>query len=111
MRLLIACFFILHGLAHLVGFLEPSKEPSLITRELHAGATAMRAFGVMWLLAATAFVVAAVSFAMYRPWALPVTGGTALFSLVLSVLAWPQARIGVYIDAVILAGLGLAAAL
>jgi hypothetical protein len=109
MRILIASFFMAHGLAHIVGFLAPSYQPSMLTDRLEAGAAMVKTFGALWLFAAMAFVLAGVGLAMVAPWWPMLTLGAVLFSLALSVAEWPRAQVGVYIDAAILMGLAFAA--
>ena len=109
MRLLIASFFVAHGLAHMVGFVAPSYDSSLLTDRLGASAAAVRTMGILWFVTAMSFVVSAVALATYTPWWPAVTAATALFSLGLSVLEWPRAHMGVYINLAILVGLALAA--
>ena len=109
MRILIASFFIAHGLAHIVGYLAPSYEPSLLTDRLEAGAATVRTFGFLWLFAALAFVAAGLGLAVDASWWPMFTLGTVLFSLALSVTEWPRAQVGVYLDIAILIGLALVA--
>ena len=109
MRILITSFFMAHGLAHIVGFLAPSYEPSFLTDRLEAGAVALRTMGVLWLFTAIAFVVAGLGFAADVAWWPAFTAATALFSLGLSAIEWPRAQVGVYLNLAILAGLAYAA--
>src|SRR5688572_26382759 len=108
MRMLIASFFVAHGLAHLVGFLAPSYDSSFLSDRLGAGVGTVRAMGVLWFLTAMSFVVAAVALATYAPWWMTLTATTAVFSLGLSILEWPRAHLGVYINVAILVGLVVA---
>lgn len=103
-----------HGLAHLVGFLIPwrlveTQEMPYVTTILAGrvdlGDLGIRVYGVLWLLGAVAFLVAAWgTWTRHRWWAELVTGA-ALFSLVLSVLGWPGSEIGALVNLALLAGL------
>ena len=64
---LVAIFLLLHGLAHLVGFVGPwglsnSVQPqsTLLAGRISIGVIAMRTLGIFWLGGALAFTVAAV---------------------------------------------------
>jgi len=114
MRSLFAVFLVLHGIAHGVGFtgswrLGPSRDAPLATTllggRLDVGVMGIRATGVVWLLTGLAFVVAAVGVWRNADWWPALTMGVAVLSLVMSVLAWPEARIGVALNLVILVGL------
>jgi pimeloyl-ACP methyl ester carboxylesterase len=115
MRIAFASFLLLHGIAHLVGFLTPwhltpaSRESaSPATTALLGGrvtvsdATA-RWLGVVWLLGALAFGVVAVGVWRHASWAIPAVIVVAAASLALSVTWWPVARIGAVINAAVLA--------
>ena len=112
MRIALAIILIGHGVAHLVGFVVPWRiakledmppKTTLLAGRLDIGQEGIRIVGVLWLLAAIAFAVSGISLAFQTPWWPPFTVATAAFSLVLAVLGWPDSRIGVVVDAVILA--------
>jgi hypothetical protein len=99
----------LHGLAHLVGFLGAfrlsAKAPypsSVLAGTLPVGEGAARALGTLWLLGALAFVAAAVGVAARSPWWPTLTVAASSFSLLLCIVAWPEARIGVFANVAIL---------
>jgi hypothetical protein len=110
-------FLALHGVAHLVGTLDAWRlvEPeggfrtAIVDGRLELGTAGMAAFGGLWLLAALGFVVAGYALVRRRHWFAPLTASFAAGSLVLSALAWPEAWIGVAVNAVLLAALTLAA--
>jgi hypothetical protein len=107
MKKLLAVFLALHGLAHLVGVMTAWKllEPeggyptALLDGRWEVGSTVMAVSGVFWLLGAGAFLVAAYALVAKRTWALPAVATAATYSLVLSAVHWPEAHIGVYINA------------
>lgn len=114
MRFAFAILLVLHGIAHLVGFLtawgvvEPEGEApatTILAGRIDLGRAGARAMGVLWLLAGAAFAVAATGVWWDLAWGYPLTAGTAGASLLLSALHWPQARIGVAVNLAILIGL------
>ena len=114
MRIALAVLMVLHGVAHLPGFVVPWKlarmeempySTTLLAGRVDVGEAGIRAMGVLWLLTALAFAAAAFGTWTARPGWLPLAVGCALVSLVLSVLALPLSRIGVGVNVVILAWL------
>ncbi len=120
MRTALALFLLLHGLAHLPGFLVPWRllvsedlpyDTKLLGGRWDAGDAGIRLIGVLWLLQALTF--AAVAWLVFRDvpdWPLFVAVA-ALESLVLSVLGWPASRVGVWVNVALLAALAAGAAL
>jgi hypothetical protein len=117
MRILTALFLAAHGVAHLVGFVgawrlaAPETVPyatTVLAGRVDLGDAGIRALGVLWLLTAAAFWLVAFGEATGREWWLRAAAFVALASLALSVLGWPEARIGVAVNVAIL--LALAAA-
>jgi len=111
MRIALAIILIAHGVAHLVGFVVPWRiarldgmpyKTTLLDGRLDVGDTAIRIIGMLWLLAALAFFASGLSLAFQAPWWPPFTVAAAAFSLVLTVSGWPDSRIGIPIDALIL---------
>lgn len=118
MRIALALILILHGVAHLVGFLNswgllPATDPSaappspnvLFGGRLTLGETAARGFGVVWLIAAVSFVTIAIGVWRRDHWSLPALAYVSVASLALSTAWWPSARIGVFVNVAILLGL------
>src|SRR5829696_5581074 len=97
MRIALAILMALHGVAHLVGFsgawsLAPEGVPyktTVLAGHVDLGDVGIRAVGLLWLAAAAAFLFA----------------GLAAVSLRLSATEWPEARIGVAINALIITAL------
>jgi hypothetical protein len=58
--------------------------------------------GILWLMAAVALLVCGVGALARAPWWTSATLVAALFSLILSVAGWPDARIGVFVNVAIL---------
>jgi hypothetical protein len=101
----------LHGVAHLVGVTDLWRlsEPAAGSRTAfldgrwEAATPVLYGVGALWLVTAAAFVVAALALLRGSAWLVPFTAATAAASLVLSVLAWPEAYVGVYLNLVLLA--------
>jgi len=120
MRIALAFLFVVHGIAHLPGFLVPWRlaapadmpyTTTVLGGAVDLGPVGIRAMSTLWLLAALAFVAAGIAtFRGEAGWPTLALGVT-LFSLVLSILGWPQARIGLALNLVLLAYLLLGARL
>jgi 2-hydroxy-6-oxonona-2,4-dienedioate hydrolase len=119
MRTAVVFVLILHGIAHLVGFLSPwglmpapaplaATGPSpniLFGGRLTLGDATARGFGVIWLVAALSFVIVAIGFWRREPWSLPALVSVTIASLALSTAWWPAARFGVLVNVAILLAL------
>ncbi len=114
MRTALGIFLLLHGIAHLPGFLVPwrlipSDDAPLDTRLVggrwEVGEGGIRVIGVLWLLQAIAFALVALAVLRDVPhWRLLVAVA-ATESLLLSILSWPASKVGVWINAALLAAL------
>jgi hypothetical protein len=117
MTTLLALFLLAHGLAHVAGFVaawqlgDPQKIPHITTilgGRVDVGETGIRAIGVLWLLVGLAFVavggLALFRFADWRTAALAVS----VVSLLMCLVGWPEARVGLLLNAVLVLGLALA---
>lgn len=110
MRIAIAIVLALHGFAHVVGFAGSfGLAESIPYRTTVLGGTVdlgdggIRAVGILWLVAAAAFLVASAAAMTNQEWWVKALLVAAVGSLVLGVMALPEARIGVAIDVLILA--------
>jgi hypothetical protein len=117
MRFAFAFFVLVHGIAHLPGFVVPwrlaslSEMPyktTLLNGAVDAGPFGARVVGLLWLLAGLGCVATAVAALRGIPgwpgFALGVLG----LSLVLCVLNWPDSSMGLVINLGLLAILFLA---
>lgn len=123
MRIAIVAMLALHGLAHLVGFLTPwglvpsprEGAPALNPNVILGGRVTLdrsaRWLAFLWLAGAAGFALAAFGLALGEPWAIAGLLGATLVSTVLTAVWMPAARIGLYLNLAILAGLLLAGAL
>jgi hypothetical protein len=114
MRGALAVLMALHAMAHLPGVIvdwrlsrlpELPYRTSVLGGRLNLGDAGMRTIGALWLIAAFGFGIAAIGAALGRPWWIPLAAVTAGVSLVVSLLAVPESRIGIVVNLVILAAL------
>jgi len=115
MRAAFAAFLLLHGIAHLVGFLlpwglipapapgaAPPPPTNVLFGRVALSDSTARGLGILWLIAAMAFVVVAIGVGRQAPWSRPALIAVALASLALSTAWWPTAWIGALINVAIL---------
>jgi hypothetical protein len=114
MRIALAVLMLLHGTAHLPGFVAswrpvPLKEmpyrTTILAGRVEVGDTGISFVGVLWLAAALAFALIAASALMQRTWWVPAATAVAVASLLLSVLGLPDARIGIAVNLALLTAL------
>jgi hypothetical protein len=112
MRIALSILLLLHGIAHLPGFLvswrlmkaeSVSYGTTIVGGALDVGDSGIRLVGVLWLLVAAACVVAGVAGLRGTPgW--PTLALTAVtFSFLLCIIGWPAARMGLALDVALLA--------
>lgn len=120
MRFALALILIVHGVAHLVGFIVPWQlakleetpyKTTLLGGRLEVGDMGIRLNGLLWLLAGLGFVVSGAALMLLAPWWPLFTIFVAACSLALAVAGWPDSRIGIPIDLLILAYLLIGASL
>jgi hypothetical protein len=117
MRFAFAFFLLIHGIAHLPGFVVPWRlatltempyKTTLFNGAVDAGPVGARVIGLLWLLAGLGCVATAVAALRGVPgWPTFALGVLAL-SLVLCVLNWPDSSMGLVINLGLLAILFLA---
>jgi hypothetical protein len=107
MRFVLALLLVAHGVAHLVGFVSSWKlatlaelpyKTAVFSGRVDVGDAGIRVMGVLWLLAALAFLVAAFAVTTETGWAVRFTLAAVTASLILCVVGWPDARIGVAVN-------------
>jgi hypothetical protein len=112
MHIILGIIIIAHGVAHLVGFLTYWKIASfeempyktiLLSGVLDVGDVGIRIVGILWLLTGLAFVVVGVGIITLQPWWFPLILYITIFSLIMCILGWPDARFGVLVNIIILA--------
>jgi hypothetical protein len=106
-RFVLVFLLVAHGVAHLVGFVSSWKlatlaelpyKTTIFSGRIDVGDAGIRVMGVLWLLAALAFLVAAFAVATETGWAVRFTLAAVIASLILCVVGWPDARIGVAVN-------------
>ena len=113
---LFAGVLVLHGIAHLVGFIAPWRllemselpyKTTVLGGAIDLGDAGIRVVGLFWLIATIGFAAAAMGLLTHEPWwrglALACTG----LSLVLTLSEWPRTKFGVGLNLAILAALVL----
>jgi hypothetical protein len=117
MRVLLIVLLVGHGVAHLVGFLVPwqlmtSNDMPYRTTALGGlvdiGSTGVRALGLVWLALAVTFMVSAGGLLLRAPWQPYATLVAVGTSALLCVIGWPDARLGLVANALILALVNIA---
>ena len=116
MRIALSILLLLHGIAHLPGFLvswrlmKAETVPygtTIVGGALDVGDAGIRFVGVLWLLVAAACLVAGVA-GLRGTTGWPTLALTAVtFSFLLCILGWPAARIGLVVDVALLAVLSV----
>ena len=110
MHYVISALFAVHGVAHLVGFVVPWRianleetpyKTTIFNGKIDVGDVGIRAIGVFWLIGALAFMVCAVAVAMQLQWWFWLALGATLVSFDLTILGWPESRIGVAVNVLI----------
>jgi hypothetical protein len=112
MRIALSILLLLHGIAHLPGFLvswrlmKAETVPygtTIVGGALDVGDGGIRFVGVLWLLVAAACVVAGVA-GLRGTTGWPTLALSAVtFSFLLCIIGWPAARLGLALDAALLA--------
>lgn len=118
MRFLLALLMAVHGVAHGVGFVvtwrltefqDMPHDTTLLSGTLDVGEGGIKVVGVMWLLTGLAFVVAAAAALLDASWWPTLSVVTAVCSLPLNVAGWPESRLGVLVNVllIVLIALGI----
>lgn len=111
MHIALSIFFIAHGIAHLVGFVVPWRiatmeempyKTSILNGKLTLGDNGIRIYGLFWLILAMAFLVLATAILLHQGWWVTVSPYLAFSSLLFCLLSWPDARIGILINLLII---------
>lgn len=114
MKWLIGVLMLLHGFAHFVGVAgswgllpreQRAQRTTIMSGRVDLGPRGMQAWGVLWAVAAVAFVVVAVGLATGQPWWFTAALGAAIASLLLTLAEVPDARIGTLINVAIISAL------
>jgi len=107
MRFVLAFVIAAHGIAHLVGFIsswrlatlaELPYKTTIFSGRLDVGDAGIRVIGVLWLLAALAFLVGPIAVTTEASWAGRFLFAAVIGSTLLCVAGWPDARIGLAVN-------------
>ena len=107
----VALVLVLHGLIHLIGttvYLRLADiqgftyKTTLLGGRLHLGEAGIRMFGVLWVLPAIGFVLAALALLQGWDWWRSLLLGATLLSLGLTTLDWSVAFAGAVVNVAIL---------
>jgi hypothetical protein len=108
MKLMISVLMVLHGIAHAVGFATSWKlaNPSGFKTTVFGGTVdlgefGIRVTGIMWLITGAAFVVIAVAWFTEQQWWTSLAWITLVVSTLLTIVEWPEARIGLAVNALL----------
>jgi len=107
MRFVLAFVLVGHGIAHLVGFIsswrlatlaELPYKTTLFSGRLDVGDAGIRVIGVLWLLAALAFLVGPIAVITEASWTGRFLYAAVVASTLLCVAGWPDARLGLAVN-------------
>lgn len=111
MRFIVGFLLAAHGIAHFPGFVSAWKlatlaelpyKTTVLAGRVDVGDTGVRLLGVFWLLAALACLAAGAAVALQTAWALRLAAFAVVASLLMCVVGWPEARIGVAVNIALL---------
>jgi nicotinamide riboside transporter PnuC len=120
MNIIIGVFLIVHGFAHLVGFIvswrlanleDAPYKTTLIAGKIDVGNIGIRIIGIFWFLAALAFFACGVGVFAQFTWWPNFTFIVTSISLILSILGWPDSWIGIVVNIIIIIFIPLASKL
>lgn len=104
MKIFIALILIIHGFAHLVGFLVPWKirkfkempfKTTLLNGRIDAGKVGIKIIGSLWLAICLLFFFSAFLLITNNPLWFTIIIITILFSIIMCILGLPDSKIGI----------------
>jgi hypothetical protein len=110
MQIALAVILLGHGFAHLPGFLVPWQiarlkempyKTTVLADSVNIGDQGVRMVGILWLIAALTFVMSSIGVLARFPGWQSATLIATVFSFFLCIAGWPEARIGVFVNMVI----------
>lgn len=110
LKIVVSTLFTLHGLVHLIGFFVNWKiiavedipySTTVLAHKIEVGSTGIRIVGLLWVVAAGLWIAAGIGLMALAPWWLAMTIVALLFSTVMCVLGWPEAKFGLLFNIVI----------
>jgi hypothetical protein len=110
-RTLFVLLLIIHGIIHLLGFASAfhlgAAKPVAMQSIFPLSVQWVQALGIGWLLVSGLFLYTALQWGLKKEAWWMVATGAVLFSQVLIVIYWPDARFGTILNVLILTGIGL----
>jgi hypothetical protein len=115
----LAPLLVVHGLAHLVGFVGPWRlldvegvtfQNSLFDGRLAVSGRTMRALGIGWLMLAAGFLMTGLAVTLELAWWSKAATVLISLSLMMCAAHWPAARVGAAVNVFLLVGLQVARA-
>ena len=112
MRIALVILLVLHGIAHMPGFLaswqlmtsqDVPYKTTILNGLIDLGDGGIKLFGLLWVVAMLAFLAAAWMLYIYADGAKSFAVGVVIFSLLVCIAGLPEARIGVAINVALLA--------
>jgi hypothetical protein len=106
-----AIYLIVHGVIHLIGFVvfcqiaeieDISYTTTVLAGKLDIGDVGTRVLGVVWLVIAVALVIAGVTIFFSPAWWWSFTLAVTVASLIVTLLGWPDAKVGLLANIIIL---------
>lgn len=111
---LVAAVLVLHGIAHIVGFVAPWRlvemtelpyKTTVLGGAIDLGDKGIRVVGVIWLIALIAFIAAAMGLLQGAEWWQTPAFAAIALSTVLTLSEWPRTRAGTLVNVILLAAL------
>jgi hypothetical protein len=106
MRTFLSVLLLVHGFAHVVGFVGPwhpgenvAYKTTLFAGRIDVGDGGIKIVGLLWMLAALAFAVAGCSAFAGLPWWPSFALLVSLVSLAMCVAGWPDTKVGAAVNA------------
>jgi Family of unknown function (DUF6920) len=104
MRYVLAGLCVIHGFAHVVGLVVPwrlvtvAEQPyrtTVLQGRIDLGDWGIRLYGLGWLVLALCFLIAAIGIMFRSSWWLAWLEAVCVVSVIFCALSWPDARIGI----------------
>ena len=111
MKIALAIFFIAHGFAHVIGFIvywkisdfeEMRYKTTILNGKVDVKDTGIRIIGTFWLLLTLAFIINGIVLIMGSSFWELLALYISVISLIFCILSWPDSKIGVGVNILIL---------
>jgi hypothetical protein len=116
MNIVLAIFLMAHGFAHSVGFVsywriaeleEMPYKTTILNGRVDMKDYGIRIIGIFWLFLAFAFTFNGIAVLLNLPLWKPLALYLSIISLIFCILCWPDSKIGVAVNIIILIFLAL----